>query len=129
MATWLEMPELEAQVAAADLKPASLELLRECVEAVAAATGRKIVVELDGSYLRIRNERKQFFNVKMLDDEYYIYVQHYAERSEAAVKHTSKLAWQICGFMCIPAEMRDAEGRARRDGITGSIPLNYFRST
>jgi hypothetical protein len=123
---WLEMPELEAQVTAADSKPASLGLLRECVEAIATATERRVKIEPSGSYLRIRNQQDKQFNVTVRDGEYYGYFQQYAERSESVVRHTAKLSWEICGFMCTPAEMRDARDRARRDGITESIPLNYF---
>jgi hypothetical protein len=130
MANFLELPGLEAQIAAADARPLSLDLLRECVEAIATATGRAVKFRdwenAFGSGLSISNDQRATYSVSLRNGEYHVGYQWQAEQSESISTGTEKLAWTICGFMFTPAETRKATELARADRVTGTIPINYF---
>jgi hypothetical protein len=126
MAHWLEVPELEARLQAADDLPPSLVLLRECVVAIAAELEREILQEGHPPIITFRNHHGAFYNVSVHEEEYRIVYMHNAQ-IEFALRRTAELAWKICGYRCTPAEMRAARERAAQDGFTGEIlPNEYF---
>jgi hypothetical protein len=126
MAHWLEVPELEERLKAKDDLPPSLELLRECVEEIAATLERNIVREGNPPIVTFRNHHGAFYNVSVHGEEYRVVYIHLAHL-EFALRRTGELAWKICGYRCTPAEMRAARARAARDGFTGEIlPNEYF---
>jgi hypothetical protein len=126
MAHWLEIPDVEARIHAADAMPPSLEALRACVELIAAATGQKITVGAGDALLTFRNEKRTRYSVRVVGGDYRVLTSHPADRYEYTATGVEKLAWTVCGFPFTPAETRVAAERAKRDGITGPIPLNYF---
>jgi hypothetical protein len=126
MAHWLEVPDLEELLGAKDAMPPSLGLLRECVEAIAAALERDVVHEGEPPIVTFRNHHGAYYNVSVHAEEYRVTYIHLA-RIEFAQRRTEELAWKICGYRCTPAEMRVARERAERDGFTGDIlPNEYF---
>jgi hypothetical protein len=126
MAHWLEVPDLEELLKAKDEMPPSLDLLRECVETIAAALERDVVHEGEPPIVTFRNHHGAYYNVSVHAEEYRITYIHLA-RIEFAQRHTEELAWKICGYRCTPAEMRAARARAERDGFIGDIlPNEYF---
>jgi hypothetical protein len=127
MAHWLEVPELEALVDAADRKPPSLDVLRECVEAIAEALEREVTFRGHPPVVTFLNHRGAYYNVSVREQEYWIIYEHSVTQLEFALDRTCALAWRICGYKCTPAEMREAKERARREGFTGEIlPNEYF---
>jgi hypothetical protein len=127
MASWLEMPELEAMVKAADAKPLGLGVLRECVAAIAVAVEREVQIEGDAPVMTFCNHRGAYYNVHLHDGSYRIAYLHQAAQLEFTAERTEVLAWRICGYRCTPVEMRAARERAARDGFTGKIlPNEYF---
>ena len=103
--------------------PPSLDLLRECVETIAAALERDVVHEGEPPIVTFRNHHGAYYNVSVHAEEYRITYIHLA-RIEFAQRHTEELAWKICGYRCTPAEMRAARARAERDGFIGDILPN-----
>jgi hypothetical protein len=127
MAHWLEVPEVEAFVQAAGERPLSLDVLHECVEAIAAAVNRHVKRQGDPPVVTYRNHKGAFYNVSVRDGEYWIFYEHAVAQLEFSADRTEELAWKICGYKCTPAEMRMARARAERDGFTGKIlPNEYF---
>ena len=129
MAHWLEVPELEARLQAADDSPPSLDLLCECVHAIVETLQRDVVRKGKPPVLTFLNHHGAYYNVSVHAEEYRVIYMHHAH-IEFAVKRTEELAWRICGYRCTPAEMRDARARAEQDGFTGEIlPNEYFVRT
>jgi hypothetical protein len=127
MAHWLELPELEALVRAADARQPSLDVLRECVLAIATAVEREVRLEGCEPILTFRNHKGAYYNVRVDRDEYIIIYEHALAQLEFTLDRTEVLAWRICGYRCTPAEMRAARERAQRDGFSGKIlPNEYF---
>ncbi len=102
MAHWLEVPDLEELLKAKDEMPPSLDLLRECVETIAAALERDVVHEGEPPIVTFRNHHGAYYNVSVHAEEYRITYIHLA-RIEFAQRHTEELAWKICGYRCTPA--------------------------
>jgi hypothetical protein len=126
MAHWLDVPELEERVQAADREPPSLELLRECVTAIAAALQRDVSHEGDPPIITFLNHHGAYYNVRVHADEYRVLYMHHAQ-IEFALRRTGELAWKICGYRCTPAQMREAKAQAEREGFTGDVlPNEYF---
>jgi len=127
MANWLEMPELETLLQAANAQPLSLDVLRECVEAIAAAVERKVSLEGREPVVTFRNHKGAYYNVRVDQGEYRIVYEHAVAQLEFTLDRTEELAWRICGYKCTPAEMRAAKKRAQHDGFLGKIlPNEYF---
>jgi hypothetical protein len=57
MAHWLELPDLEALLQAADAQHPSLDVLRECVLAIAAAVEREVKLDGREPMLTFRNHK------------------------------------------------------------------------
>jgi hypothetical protein len=127
MAHWLEVPDLEERLQAADAMPPSLDLLRECVEAIAVALEREVVLEGNPPIVTFRNHHAAYYNVSVHREEYRVVYIHSVAHLEFTLPRTAELAWKICGYRCTPAEMRAARERAAHDGFTGEIlPNEYF---
>jgi hypothetical protein len=94
MAHWLEVPDLEELLKAKDEMPPSLDLLRECVEAIAAALERDVVHEGEPPIVTFRNHHGAYYNVSVHAEEYRITYIHLA-RIEFAQRHTEELAWSV----------------------------------
>jgi hypothetical protein len=121
------MPELEELLQAADDRPASLDLLRDCVEAIAVALEREIVLEGNPPIVTFRNHKGAYYNVSVHQEGYRIVYEHSVSQLEFTVVRTEQLAWRICGYRCTPAEMRAARERAESEGFVGEIlPDEYF---
>ena|SRR5579871_3025473 len=126
MAHWLDVPELETRLLATDDMPPSLNLLRQCVGAIAAELEREIQQEGEPPVITFRNHHGAYYNVRVHEEEYRVVYMHNAQ-IEFSLKRTGELAWKICGYRCTPAEMRAARARAEQDGFTGEIlPNEYF---
>jgi hypothetical protein len=127
MAHWLEVPELEALVQAADDKPASLDSLHECVLVIAKTLEREVTLHGGPPMVTFLNHKGAYYNVSVHEEAYRVLYEHSVTQLEFTFERTGALAWRICGYRCTPAEMRDAKARARRDGFTGEIlPNEYF---
>jgi hypothetical protein len=127
MAHWLEVPELEAMLQAANERPPSLDLLHECVEAIAVALQRDVIREGRPPVVTFRNHHGAYYNVRVQEEAYRVVYLHSVAQFEFTLTVTEELAWKICGYRCTPAEMRAARVRATRDGFTGEIlPNEYF---
>jgi hypothetical protein len=127
MATWLEMPELEARVKAVDAQPPDLDRLRAAVEAIAASLEREVKTEGSPPHLTFCNHKGAYYNVKVHHGGYRVLYIHQAAQLEFKQHSTAELAWKICGYKCSPEQMRAAKARAERDGFTGKIlPNEYF---
>jgi hypothetical protein len=127
MTTWLEMPELEARVTAADAQPPDLDRLRAAVEAIATALEREVKADGSPPLLTFRNHKGAFYNVKVRHGGYRVLYIHQAAQLEFQHHGTAELAWKICGYKCSPGQMRIAKERARLDGFVGEIlPNQYF---
>ena len=125
MAHWLEVPELEARLQVTDEMPPSLNLLRECVTAIAAELDREISQEGRPPIITFLNHHGAYYNVSVREEEYRVLYMHIAQ-IEFSHKRTGELAWKICGYPCTPAEMRAAKARAAQDGFTGDILPNVY---
>jgi hypothetical protein len=126
MAHWLDVPELEARVQAADDMPPSLTLLRECVGAIVAVLDRDVTHEGQPPIVTFTNHHGAYYNVSVDEEEYQVLYMHHAQ-IEFRLKRTGELAWRICGYRCTPAQMRAAKERAEREGFTGDVlPNEYF---
>jgi hypothetical protein len=129
MVSILQLPEVEARIRAADARPPSLDVLRQCVETIAAATGKNVKLQQSGSALLIRNDDQVSYTVMVRPDAYYGSVSSRGDTNQFTTKSVELLAWRACGFMFTPDQMRAAKERARSKGITGDrIPVNFFRS-
>jgi hypothetical protein len=127
MAHWLELPDLETLLQAADAKQPSLDVLRECVLSIAAAVEREVKLEGREPMLTFRNHKGAYYNVRVEEREYLIIYEHALAQLEFKLDSTQVLAWRICGYKCTPAEMRVARERAQSDGFFGKIlPNEYF---
>jgi hypothetical protein len=129
MAHWFEMPELESLVQAANNEPPSLDVLRDCVAAIAGALERPMVLEGSPPVVTFRNHHGAYYNVSVHQEAYRIVYIHSVTQLEFTLSRTEELAWKICGYKCTPAEMRAARERAERDGFTGEILPNEYFST
>jgi hypothetical protein len=118
---------LEALLQVADAHQPSLDVLRECVEAIAAAVEREFRLAGHEPILTFQNHKGAYYNVRVDQGEYLVIYQHSLARLEFTVDRTEVLAWKICGYKCTPAEMRAARERARCDGFLDKIiPNEYF---
>jgi len=127
MATWLEMPELEVHVKAADLQPPDLDRLRAAVEEIALALEREVTIEGTPPVLTFHNHKGAYYNVRVHHGGYRVLYIHQAAQLEFKQHGTAELAWKICGYKCSPAQMRVAKERAKLDGFVGEIlPNQYF---
>ena len=69
-----------------------------------------------------------FHNVRVMDGEYHVLLQHEAAQTNLIYGYTDELAWRICGYPCSPAEMREARKKAESLGITDKkLPASFFR--
>jgi hypothetical protein len=128
--------ELETRFIAARVQPPILYVLRDYVEAIANATGKKIRVRVHGAggrqHLYFDNigtpgqTSSVYYTCSVADGDYVVKGQSCGEQWDLRTRQTEKLAWRICGFLYTPAEIREAAERARRDGTEGAVPLHYF---
>jgi hypothetical protein len=129
MTSWLEMPELEALVQAADAKPCDLVLLCECVEAIAIALQRSARLEGRPPVVTFWNPKGAYYNVRVHENRYSIAYQRDVGQLKFTLDRTEELAWKICGYKCTPAAMRAARARADREGFTSRIlPERFFHT-
>jgi len=106
--------------------PPSLDILRECVAAIAETLQRDVTHEGNPPIITFLNHHGAYYNVRVHAEEYRVLYMHHAQ-IEFALRRTEELAWKICGYRCTPSEMREAKALAERDGFTGDIiPNEYF---
>ncbi len=92
------MPDLETLLQAANAQPLSLDVLRECVEAIAAAVERKVSLEGREPVVTFRNRKGAYYNVRVDQGQYRIVYQHAVAQLEFTLDHTEELAWRICAY-------------------------------
>ncbi len=127
MASWLEMPELEALVESAGAREPGLDVLHQSVEAIMTTLERQVRRQGHPPIVTYHNHKGAYYNVSVRQSAYWIIYEHSVSQLEFGLARTDQLAWRICGYRCTPVEMRAARERARRDGFTGTIlPNKYF---
>ena len=128
MAHWMSVPELEAALREMNERSVDMEVLREAVAAIVEILNRPVTTEILERVVTFRYPGLIFYNVRVMDDEYHVLLQHEAAQATRIYGYTDELAWRICGYPCSPAEMREARKKAESVGITDKkLPASFFR--
>jgi hypothetical protein len=128
MAHWMSVPELEAALREMNKQPTDLDVLRSAVAAIVETLDRPVTIETHERVVTFKYPGLIFYNVRAIDDEYHVLLQHEAAQATRIYGYTEELAWRICGYPCSPAEMREARKKAESEGITEKkLPARFFR--
>jgi hypothetical protein len=128
MAHWMSVPELEAALREMNEKQPEMDLLREAVAAIVETLNRPVTTETLERVVTFRYPGLIFYNVRVMDDEYHVLLQHEAAQATRIFGYTDELAWRICGYPCSPAELREARKKAASEGIADKrLPARFFR--